>query len=64
MTGPLKIRNPEPGQKFEAQCHLCSWAFFKWTVAEAEAILSDHLETAHVNPPEPWRPTADQMPGL
>lgn len=64
MIGPLKILNPAgPRQKFEAQCHLCSWTFFKWTIAEAEELLEAHLQSAHINPPKPWIPRAEEMPG-
>lgn len=64
VIGPLKIKNrPAPNQKYEAECHLCRWAYFKWKLEDAEELLRWHLDNAHFNPPPRPVITADMMPG-
>lgn len=63
LVGPLKTHFYTPTAKLEAKCHLCGWCDFKWTDTEARSAILHHLDQAHINPPPPYDPTADQMPG-
>lgn len=64
MIGPLKIKNTfGPNQNHEAGCHLCGWAWFEPSLGKARNMLLWHLDTTHINPPPPYNPPLEKMPG-
>ena len=63
FIGPLTIKHSHPNAKFESVCHICRWATFEWQLDTARTFLLWHIDTTHINPPEPTNLTAAQMPG-
>ena len=53
IVGPLKVRYYFTAAKLDAQCHRCSWTFFKSTEPAAKAALLEHLWEAHSEIPKP-----------